>query len=117
MVTVAHALCVLSESTQNASNILLWQLINFTVLCSWLKRNILLIYPSTQQPQHVPPILPREARTFLGSACSMEMEDIEACWNAVKDLAWEGEEILGGVRGTEGLQQTFREHGGLMYRA
>ncbi|THV07190.1 hypothetical protein K435DRAFT_848526 [Dendrothele bispora CBS 962.96] len=45
----------------------------------------------------------------------MEMEDIEACWNAVKDLAWEGEEILGGVRGTEGLQQTFREHGGLMY--
>ncbi|THU93141.1 hypothetical protein K435DRAFT_580726, partial [Dendrothele bispora CBS 962.96] len=87
----------------------------FTVLCSWLKRNILLLYPSNHHPHDIPPVLPLETRIFLGEACSMNEEDVEACWEAVKDVAWHGDQLLDGTRSEAGLQQTFQTHGGVLY--
>ncbi|THU75102.1 hypothetical protein K435DRAFT_881637 [Dendrothele bispora CBS 962.96] len=77
---------ILSKATHNASNLLISQLMAFLVLCSYLKRNVLLLYPSSHLTTTLPPILPRETRAFLGESTNMDPEDVEASSKATKDF-------------------------------
>ncbi|THU75425.1 hypothetical protein K435DRAFT_707156, partial [Dendrothele bispora CBS 962.96] len=119
MPTLLQAVDEIKKASGNASQISLSQLVSFFLICTRIKNNILLLYPSSlviHHPIDTPPILPHESITFLGRTCQLEMNDVEACWNAVKDDVWHGDEMLRGVQNDEALQQTFRKHGGGLYR-
>ncbi|THU76140.1 hypothetical protein K435DRAFT_621463, partial [Dendrothele bispora CBS 962.96] len=92
------------------------QLVAFVLVCARIKNNILLLYPSTHNPDTVPPLLPDESVAFLRRTCSLRTEDVEACWEAVKEDVWHGDEVLKGVEHDEALQHTFQRHGGELYR-
>ncbi|KAE9390511.1 hypothetical protein BT96DRAFT_833362 [Gymnopus androsaceus JB14] len=115
MVSLARLVQVLSAASVALSNILLSQIIAFVLLCSCLKNNILLIWPSTQDPMNAPPILPNETNQFLQNVCNMDHSDIEAQWNAVKDDIWHPDEILQGIQNDNSVQQMFKLNGGQHY--
>ncbi|KAE9400918.1 hypothetical protein BT96DRAFT_790902, partial [Gymnopus androsaceus JB14] len=80
-----------------------------------LKNNILLLYPSDHNPLDTPPILPNETKVFLGRACRMNNDDLEACWDVANDLAWQGNEILDCIATDQAMNSTFAKHGGELY--
>ncbi|THU93198.1 hypothetical protein K435DRAFT_904476 [Dendrothele bispora CBS 962.96] len=113
MVSLVQILRSLSVTSRNVADILLSQIIAFVVVSMRIKNNILLLYPSNQQPQHTPPTLPRETKIFLGETCRMKLEDVDACWSAVKDVVWAEDKILGGVKSEAALYNTFHTFRGM----
>ncbi|THU76521.1 hypothetical protein K435DRAFT_582147, partial [Dendrothele bispora CBS 962.96] len=91
------------------------QLVAFILVCTRIKNNILLLYPSNYHPNTVPPLLPDESIAFLQRTCNLDREDVEACWNAVKEDVWQGDKVLKGVEHDKALQQTFQKYGGELY--
>ncbi|KAE9401694.1 hypothetical protein BT96DRAFT_880092 [Gymnopus androsaceus JB14] len=107
---------MLRNASSEACSYALSQLIALTLFTVQLKNNILLLYPSDHNPLNTPPILPNEAKVFLGRACRMNNNDVEACWDVVKDLAWQGNEILDCIATDQAMNSTFAKHGGKLYR-
>ncbi|THU78306.1 hypothetical protein K435DRAFT_888201, partial [Dendrothele bispora CBS 962.96] len=101
---------------QDIPNLLLPQLVTFVHFCTHLKNNILLLYPSTHPPTQTAPYLPEETRLFLQRSCSMRDEDVEACWDAVKDVVWQGDEVLNQVKDEMSIQSAFLKYGGVLFR-
>ncbi|KAE9393354.1 hypothetical protein BT96DRAFT_829368, partial [Gymnopus androsaceus JB14] len=75
----------------------------------------LLLYPSDHNPFDTPPILLNEAKVFLACACRMNNKNVEACWDVVKELAWQGNEILDCIATDQAMNSTFAKHGGELY--
>jgi hypothetical protein len=99
----------------NTPAFVLSQIITFILLCSRLKNNILLLYPSKQQPASTPSHLPNETRIFLQRSCSMSDKDVEACYDVLKDVIWQEDKMLGQVKDERAVQETFSNHGGALY--
>ncbi|THU77374.1 hypothetical protein K435DRAFT_594271, partial [Dendrothele bispora CBS 962.96] len=91
------------------------QILAFVLLCSHLKCNILLLYPSRHPINQVPSILPRETRIFLGESCNMDDKDVEACWDAVKDVVWAEDTVFQAIQNDEAVEHTFQKHGRKLY--
>ena len=70
MIMLVDALKILHQKTIHASNILLSQIVVFTLLCMKVKDNILMLYPSKQSGHDTLPILPNETRIFLSDTCN-----------------------------------------------
>ncbi|THU90046.1 hypothetical protein K435DRAFT_676614 [Dendrothele bispora CBS 962.96] len=115
MVPVTLAQVALSLSTTRG--LLMSQILSFILYCNRLKRYILMIHPSNHQPRITPKDIPLETRTFLQKSCSMDNDDVEACWDAVKDVVWQEDPILAQVKDEASLQSVFSQHGGSLFRA
>ncbi|KAK7020720.1 hypothetical protein VNI00_017620 [Paramarasmius palmivorus] len=71
-----------------------------------------MVYPSSQPLDEPPVILDQNARTFLQRTCNFEaVEDIEACWDALKDIIWHEDEMVRRVWDDRALHTTFRDAG------
>ncbi|KAE9387016.1 hypothetical protein BT96DRAFT_1081676 [Gymnopus androsaceus JB14] len=103
----------LQEVSSDALAYFLSRIIALCLLTSQIKNNILLLYPSDYNPYNTPPILPKETKAFFGRACKMKEEDVEACWDVVKDVVWQGNEVIDQVTTDDALNKTFQQYGGI----
>lgn len=61
----------------------------FSRLASHLKNDILLPQPPQQTDLTTPPdVLPPSIALFLSEAIEIELEDIDDCWDILKDHVW-----------------------------
>lgn len=112
MVTLAQA----AKALAHIPNLLLSQVLVLVYLSVHVKKKILLLYPSTHPPAATPLDLPFKTRNFLARSCSLADRDIEACWDTVKDLVWQEDEIIGRIKTGPAVDSTFSENGGILYR-
>jgi hypothetical protein len=91
--------------------LLLSQIIAFILVCSRLKYNILLLWPSTQLTA------PGWNHNVSWTVLQYDPEFFEACWSALSSLIWHSDNMLHGVLDDRlALQETCKAHGGPLYR-
>ncbi len=75
-----------------------------------------MLYPSNQRPDATPVKLPPKTIAFLARSCKMDDNDVEACWAAVKDVVWQEDEHLSGIKDSVALETTFHQNGSILFR-
>ncbi|EEB95864.1 hypothetical protein MPER_05102 [Moniliophthora perniciosa FA553] len=99
-----------------SSTISVSQLYAFVAVCTRLKNNILVVCPSNHNVNQPPLFLPEEVIDILKGACQMSKEEVESCWNALKEEVWNLDDVLAGVITDRQLQKTFQANGGNLFR-
>ena len=74
---------------------------------SRLKNEILLAQPSSHLPDIVPDFLPVSIIKFLASSCVLSEQEVESCWEVIKELVWSSAPILD----DKAVSAAFRDHG------
>ncbi|KAJ6462258.1 hypothetical protein C8R47DRAFT_1327226 [Mycena vitilis] len=65
------------------------QLLQFLRLAACLKNDILLCQPSYVSTECAPDVLPPSIAAFLSEATGIPLEHMDACWDVLKDDAWQ----------------------------
>jgi hypothetical protein len=78
----------------------------FIQYASRLKNEILLAQKSSHLPNVVPEFLPISIVRFLASSCILSEQEVEACWNVVKELVWSAF-----ILDDKAVSVTFKDHG------
>ena len=60
----------------------------FILYASRLKNKILAAQPSSHLPDIVPDFLPISVVKFLASSCVLSEQEVEVCWEFLKELMW-----------------------------
>jgi hypothetical protein len=83
-----HLLAMLQRHP-NLQHLSLLDLATFIRLASLLKRDILQPQPLSQtHPDNPPDVLPRSVSQFLSSAVGIPLDDMEYCWDVLKEDVW-----------------------------
>jgi len=64
--------------------------LSFTQYVSKLRNEILVAQQSTHLPDVAPIHLPDSVVMFLVESCAMKKEDVEDCWQLMREVVWEG---------------------------
>lgn len=89
-------------------NLELHQIIMFLNLSAKLKNDILLAQPSRLPATQTPDVLPPIVAEFLGDALGFPPEDIDKCWDMLKDDVWR---MPDSTQITPEEENMFRIHG------
>jgi hypothetical protein len=84
------------------------QLVAFISVSRIIKKQILLVYESTQRAEDIPPLLPPEPRILLAKTCGLSDEDVKLCWKAVAALVWKPDNMLESVKDSGSIYNLFR---------
>ncbi|KAK7051197.1 hypothetical protein VNI00_004697 [Paramarasmius palmivorus] len=95
-----------------SNHISLSQLFAFVATCARLKNHILVICPSSHNVRQPPLLLPEDIAEILEGTCQMSNEEVQACWDGLKEEVWHMDEVMAGVFTDKQLQRTFKSHGG-----
>jgi hypothetical protein len=99
------------------SYISLSQLYKYWHVASCIKDDILAVYPSNQPLDATAIILPPDSRNFLSSATNLDDNEVEAVWNAIRDMVWSPlDEHLKDVQNDQALAGVFQRLENRLYR-
>jgi hypothetical protein len=84
------------------------QLVAFISVSRIIKKQILLVYDSSQRPEDIPSLLPPEPRMLLAKTCGLSEEDVKLCWKAVAALVWKPDDMLESVKDSGSIYNLFR---------
>lgn len=76
---------------------------------SKITKNILLAYPSDQDPNRAPELLTRESKCFLANVCDLEETEVQDCWDSLGEVIWNPDEHLNAMKDDTALQRSFTE--------
>jgi hypothetical protein len=108
MVELTALVLAVQSQPDSFHGLTLGNLMQFVIYAGKLKDDILLVQSATHPPSVPPPILPQSVAIFLAKACGIPSnEQIELCWELLKDMIWNDEPVVSAER--EGA--AFAEHG------
>jgi len=81
---------LLFKALQNATSRDVAKLLIYAQYASRLKNEILVAQKSTHLPHIAPMFLPDSIVIFLAESCAMTTEDVEECWEIIRDIIWDG---------------------------
>ena len=92
---------------ESERTVLFSQLVVFWCACTVVKEQILLVFPSMQPPEEMPPRLPSHVCEFLKLTTAMSDDDLVQVWQAMGEMVWNPDHHLESVMDDRAVMDLF----------